>query len=58
MPFNSRMNKLLYKIIILLHLCEEIHACAQSLSCIQLFPTPQAVACQAPLSMEFSRQEY
>ena len=27
-------------------------------SCIQLFVTPWTVACQAPLSMAFSRQEY
>ena len=27
-------------------------------SCPQLFATPWTVACQAPLSMEFSRQEY
>ena len=27
-------------------------------SCVQLFETPWIVACQAPLSMEFSRQEY
>ena len=26
--------------------------------CVQLFATPWLVACQAPLSMEFSRQEY
>ena len=32
--------------------------CAQSLSHIQLFLTPWTVAHQAPLSMEFSRQEY
>ena len=32
--------------------------CAQSLSCVRLFVTPQTVACQAPLSMGFSRQEY
>ena len=31
---------------------------AQSLSCVQLFVTPWTVAQQAPLSMEFSRQEY
>ena len=31
---------------------------AQSLSCVQLFVTLWAVACQAPLSMGFSRQEY
>ena len=30
----------------------------QSLSCVQLFVTPQTAAHQAPLSMEFSRQEY
>ena len=28
----------------------------QSLSCVQLFVTPWTVACQAPLSMGFSRQ--
>ena len=28
------------------------------LSCVQLFATPWTVACQALLSMEFSRQEY
>ena len=32
--------------------------CAQSLSHIQLFLTPWTIAHQAPLSMEFSRQEY
>ena len=29
-----------------------------SLSCVLLFATPWPVACQAPLSMGFSRQEY
>ena len=32
--------------------------CAQSLSHVRLFTTPWTVAHQAPLSMEFSRQEY
>ena len=32
--------------------------CAQSLSHIQLFVTPWTAACQAPLTMEFSRQAY
>ena len=32
--------------------------CAQSLSYVWLFVTPWTVACQAPLPMEFSRQEY
>ena len=27
-------------------------------SCVRLFSIPWSVACQAPLSMEFSRQEY
>ena len=35
------------------------HACVLScFSCVQLFATPWTVACQAPLSMGFSRQEY
>ena len=37
-----------------LNLC--VYACV--LSCVQLFEIPWTVACQAPLSMEFSRQEY
>ena len=32
--------------------------CVQPLSRVQLFATPWTVACQAPLSMELSRQEY
>ena len=32
--------------------------CVQLLSRVQLFDTPWTVACQAPLSMGFSRQEY
>ena len=35
-----------------------IIVCAQSLRLIQHFVTPWIVAHQAPLSMEFSRQEY
>ena len=31
---------------------------SQLLSCVQLFATPWTVVCYAPLSMEFSRQEY
>ena len=31
---------------------------AQSLSCVRLFATPWTVACQVPLTMGFSRQEY
>ena len=36
--------------------CTRVHT--QSLSCVRLFVTPWTVARQAPLSMEFSRQEY
>ena len=32
--------------------------CAQSLSHVQLFAAPWTVNCQAPLPMEFPRQEY
>ena len=35
------------------------HVCVLSLfSCVGLFATPWTLACQAALSMEFSRQEY
>ena len=37
---------------------EIYQASAQSLSRVQLFATPWTSACQAPLSMGFSRQEY
>ena len=33
-------------------------AAAKSLSDVRLFATPRTVACQAPLSMKFSRQEH
>ena len=32
--------------------------CVCVLRCVQLFVAPWTIACQAPLSMEFSRQEY
>ena len=35
-----------------------LYVCAQSLSHVRLSVAPQTVARQAPLSMEFSRQEY
>ena len=37
---------------------EVLHSRAQLLNRVQLFVTPWTVAHQAPLSMEFSRQEY
>ena len=40
-------------------LCVCVCVCVcELLSCVQLFATPWTVARQAPLSMEFSRQEY
>ena len=38
--------------------CAHVCVCAQSLSHAQLYATSWTVACQAPLSTEFSRQEY
>ena len=32
--------------------------CAESLSCVGLFATPQTIACETHLSMGFPRQEY
>ena len=32
--------------------------CVCVLSCVRLFVAPWTVACQTPLSVEFSRQEY
>ena len=45
--------------IALLHGCNKMfmHAMPNCLSCVQLFATTGTVACQAPLSMGFSRQE-
>ena len=36
---------------------DKMRVLVQSLSCIQLLATPWTVACQAPLSMGFPRQE-
>ena len=38
--------------------CVCVCVCVCMLSCIQLFVTPCPLACQAPLCMEFSGQEY
>ena len=35
-----------------------IRLCVCELSYVQLFATPWTIACQAPLSMEFFKQEY
>ena len=36
----------------------QLYECVCALSCVQLFAAPWIVACQAPLSTGFSRQEY
>ena len=41
-----------------LHVCAYVQMHIQLLSHVQLFVTPWTVACQAPLSMGFSRQKY
>ena len=43
-----------YWLLLILNFC----VCVCVLSCVQLFATPWTIACQFPLSMEFSRQEY
>ena len=35
-----------------------LHPCMLSFSHFRLFVTPWTVACQAPISMKFSRQQY
>ena len=52
-------EKLIFKSLEVASFCESMHStCAQLLSCVQFFMTPWIVVHQAPLSMEFSRQEY
>ena len=43
--------------VVYTHVCAHTSACPCVLSCAQLFETPLAVAGQAPLPMELSRQE-
>ena len=38
--------------------CAHVHVVLSHLSPVRLFETPRTIAHQAPLSMEFSRQEY
>ena len=43
-----------------LYPCKNVMAsmCVCLVTCVQLSAAPSTIACQAPLSMEFSRQEY
>ena len=60
----SRLSHLFSVLVMLLHRsspylhCCIITVCAQSLNCVWLFVTLWAIACQAPLSVGFSRQGY
>ena len=46
-------------VLLMLHLSTVVICiCAQLLSCVWLFATLWTIACQAPLFMQFSRQEY
>ena len=45
-------------VVLLLGVYPATAAAAESLSHVQLLATPWSIAHQAPLSMEFSRQEY
>ena len=44
--------------IIRMCVCVCVCVCTQLLSCARLFVAAWTAACQAPLSMEFPRQEY
>ena len=48
----------LLSLCVCVYVCVCVCVCVKSLSHVQLFATPWTVACQAPLSMGFSRQEY
>ena len=57
---RSSLRKTIFSVVIVLHFDGQIYlkVKAKSLSHIQLFVIPWAVACRAPLSMGFSRQEH
>ena len=45
-------------LVVCVHVCVCVCAYVQLLSCVQLFATLWTVACQAPLSLEYSQQEH
>ena len=53
-----QMKKLEQRLNELTDVIQLLDACVLLLSRVWLFATPGSVACQTPLSMEFSRQEY
>ena len=48
----------LFRLLQHMCVCVCVCVCACGLGCVHLFATPRTVTHQAPLSMEFSRQEY
>ena len=57
-PFMIEKEKTLQKVGMEETLPQHVVCVCYSLSCDLLFAIPWTVACQAPLSMELSRQEY
>ena len=51
-----KMVKTPYRVCVCMRVC--VCACIQSFSHVRLFATSWTIACQAPLSMGFFRQEY
>ena len=54
----DREKEIPYDILYVWNLKRRTQTKVKSLSCVQLFGTPRTAACQAPPSMEFSRQGY
>ena len=54
----DREKEIPYDILYVWNLKRMTQTKVKSLSCVQLFGTPRTAACQAPPSMEFSRQGY
>ena len=55
---EHRLTDFRAKVLFSFYLIVLKYVCVKSLSHVQLFAIPWTVAHQAPLSMEFSRQEY
>ena len=55
---EHRLTDFKAKVLFFFYLIVLKYVCIKSLSHVQLFAIPWTVAHQAPLSMEFSRQEY
>ena len=47
-----------FSVCVCVCVCVYVCVCVCMLSCVQLFANPRIVARQAPLYMEFYRQEY